>query len=134
GTLVDYHSNPPAVASVDPRNFIRTAAAGVATITASVKYQGARKSTQFTICVLPELDSLTVAGQRVPGFEPDKYSYDVIVPDDVTSAPHVDAGTPDGTATVEVTQANGVPGSATITVTSADGIPITYTIYFAHPA
>ncbi len=128
-----YSSDRPGVVAVGPGDTIRTLRNGVATVTATATYRGVSRSTQFVVCVVSELSRLTVGGQLVPGFHPDTYSYDVIVPDG-SPAPEVGARTADPFASVQITQASSVPGTATVTETGPDGINQTYTVYFAHPA
>jgi beta-glucosidase len=128
-----YSSDRPGVVAVGPGDTIRTLRNGVATVTATATYRGVSRSTQFVVRVVSELSRLTVGGQLVPGFHPDTYSYDVIVPDG-SPAPEVGARTADPFASVQITQASSVPGTATVTETGSDGIHQTYTVYFAHPA
>lgn len=51
GMKFEYSSNRPNVVSVDNKGVIRTIKDGAATITATVKYQGVEKSTNFVIYV-----------------------------------------------------------------------------------
>ncbi|MEE6260780.1 glycoside hydrolase family 3 C-terminal domain-containing protein [Plantactinospora sonchi] len=51
GAVVRYRSNRPQVVSVDPAGVIRTRATGIATVTASVTYQGVTRSTDFVVGV-----------------------------------------------------------------------------------
>ena len=133
GMHFTFTSDHPNVVSASPDGGIRTRSNGVATITATATYHGARVSTQFVVRVLSELDRLTVNGQPVRGFHPDTFSYDEIVPD-VLGTPRISASSPDPFASVVVKQATGVPGRSTVTVTGPDGITTTYTVYFAHRA
>lgn len=130
GMDASFTSDHPEVVAAGPWG-IRTQRNGVATITATVRYHGVSRSTQFVVRVLSELDRLTVDGRPLPGFHPDTSSYDVIVPESA-GAPRVAAASPDPTASTTVTQAGGVPGVATVTVTGPDGITQTYRLYFAH--
>lgn len=67
----------------------------------------------------------------VPGFSPDKLSYDVELPSDYIGTPSVMATANDAAANVSVTQATSVPGTATIVVTAEDGTTrLTYTVNF----
>jgi beta-glucosidase len=133
GMRFSFSSDHPGIVAIGPANTIRTLRNGVATVTATATYRGFTRSTQFVVRVLSELDRLSVAGRPMPGFHPDTYSYDVIVPDGAP-IPRVSAASPDRFATVDVTQASSVPGHATVTVTGPDGITLTYTVYFAHRA
>lgn len=130
GMRFSFSSDHPGVVAIGPGESIRTLRNGVATVTATVTYRGVTRSTQFVVRVLSELDRLAVDGRPVPGFHPDTYSYDMIVPDHAP-VPTVSATSPDRSASVAVTQAAGVPGHATVTVTGPDGISLTYTVYFA---
>jgi beta-glucosidase len=51
GMTVRYQSNRPAVVLVDPTGTIRTVEPGVATVTATVSYQGVTASTTFVVDV-----------------------------------------------------------------------------------
>ncbi|HEU5157876.1 MAG TPA: glycoside hydrolase family 3 C-terminal domain-containing protein [Streptosporangiaceae bacterium] len=51
GMTVRYRSNRPAVVSVDRAGVVRTAAPGVATVTATVTYRGAMASSRFVVYV-----------------------------------------------------------------------------------
>jgi beta-glucosidase len=129
GTRVTYVSDHPDV--VDVRDgTIRTVRNGVATVTAIVTDHGVTASTSFVVRVLSELDRLAVNGHTLPGFNPDTYDYDVIVPQGAPT-PQISAGTPAGGATVAVTQPTSVPGTGTVTITGPDGIASTYTVNFA---
>jgi beta-glucosidase len=130
GMSFKFTSDRPDVVNVAPDGTIHTIGNGVATITATAAYHGVSSSTQFVIRVLSELDRLAVDGGALPGFHPDTYSYDVIVPDGA-AVPQISAGTPDRSASVEITQATSVPGTATVTETGPDGIATSYNVYFA---
>jgi len=133
GMSFKFTSDRPDVVNVAPNGTIRTIGNGVATITATATDQGVSSSTQFVIRVLSQLDRLAVNGATLPGFNPDTYGYDVIVPDG-TGVPQISASSPDPTASVAVTQATSVPGIATVTETGPDGIASTYNVYFARRA
>jgi beta-glucosidase len=151
---VHFASDRPGVAAVARNGTIRTLSPGVATITATATYRGVSKSTQFVVRVLSELDDLAVrvpgrtsAGRRqatrpggrragvvaVPGFEPDTFSYEVIVPDRA-KVPQISAHSPDPLARVRIAQTGSVPGTATVRVTGPDGMTSTYKVYFARHA
>jgi beta-glucosidase len=149
GMRVTYTSDNPTVVGVS-HGTIRTLSNGVATITASVAYHGATASGQFVVRVLSELATIelgprlahatrghkhkrTATGTPLPGFEPDIYSYDVIVPTG-QQVPRLSARSPDRRARVRVAQATAVPGTAHITIVGPDGITHTYAVYFARPA
>jgi len=131
-----FSSDHPQVVSVARDGTIKTVANGVATITVTATLNGVSKSTSFVVRVLSELSGITVNGVPLPGFQPDTYGYDLIVPDAYVGVPHLAATTPDHhhAATVNVTQPASVPGTGTIAVTGPDGVTITYNVYFAYPA
>ena len=79
-STVRYASDHPRVVSVDRGGTIRTVGDGVATITATVSLNGTSRSTRFVIRVSSKLAQLKVDGTVLPGFSPDTYDYDVIVP------------------------------------------------------
>jgi beta-glucosidase len=154
--VVHYSSDDPRVVSVARDGAIDTVGDGVATITATVTYNGVRRSTQFVVRVVSELQQLRVDGKPLPGFAPDTYSYDVIVPKSkkqpkqpkrrtgkgkakrpaapkLPAIPRVSVTAPDRSSHVRVSQARKVPGEASVTITGRDGIASTYHIYFARP-
>jgi regulation of enolase protein 1 (concanavalin A-like superfamily) len=148
GMTVRYTSDRPRVVSVSG-GVIRTVASGVATITANVFYNGGSASTQFVVRALSELGGISVRlpakkprkgsksnGPRLvplPGFHPDTYSYDVIVPPN-KRVPRISVSSPDRRARVRVSQASGAPGATRVSVRGPDGITLNYTVYFARPA
>lgn len=129
GMTFAYSSNRPEVVTVDGSGVIRTVGNGAATVTATATYGGVSRSTTFVVRVLSYLDGITFNGRPVGGFLPDRFAYDVVVPDGVSTVPQIAATAPGGT--VAVTQATAVPGTATITATGADGIVATYAVSFA---
>jgi beta-glucosidase len=133
GMTFSYSSDRPDVVSVAPDGTITTVSNGVATITATATYDGISRSTSFVVRVLSELNGIRINGVPLPGFQPDTFNYDFIVPDLATGVPQVTATTPDAAASVSVTQAGAVPGTATIAVTGPDGITLTYRVHFAYP-
>jgi beta-glucosidase len=149
GSHVSFTSDNPGVVDVSGQT-IRTLASGVATITASVTYNGATASGRFVVRVVAEGDGIALrlrpvkpshkhkgktAAQTVPlpGFEPDTFTYDVIVPGG-QRAPRLVASRPDRSSQVQVRQAPGVPGAASVMIMGPDGIRHQYTVYFARPA
>lgn len=76
---------------------------------------------------LPKLTSLTVNGQLIDEFGPNRTYYNLMLyDDDMNTVPEI-AATADAGAQVSVQQATKVPGSATVTVTK-DGISKVYQI------
>ncbi len=149
GMTVRYTSDRPRIVSVSG-GVIRTVANGVATITAKVSYNRASASTQFVVRALSELGgmSIRVPGTKaargkgkvtgphfapLPGFHPDTFTYDVIVPRQMR-VPRISVTKGDRRSRVRVKQAAGVPGAALVSVRGADGLTTTYTVYLARPA
>ncbi len=155
GLSVRYTTDHPKVVSISGAA-IRTVANGVATVTATVTYHGHSAATQFVVRVLSQLSGISVKtpakSERVkggqgkartrtgggsfvplPGFYPDAFDYDVLVPNDL-HAPRIRANSPDRRARVRVQQAAEVPGTASVAVTGPDGLTSTYRVHFARPA
>jgi beta-glucosidase len=149
GMRVTYTSDNPAVVGIS-RGTVHALSNGVATVTASVTYHGVTASGQFVVRVLSELGAINLEARPIhrtkrhkhkrgpvetplPGFEPDTYTYEVIVPGN-QQAPRLSARSSDRHARVRVAQATAVPGTAHITVAGPDGITRLYTVYFARPA
>jgi len=152
GARVSFASDNPAVVKVSGHG-VRTVANGVATITASVTYHGSTASGQFVVRVLSELDGIglklrprgasrnvkkkskkkAAAPTPLPGFKPDRYFYELVVPAN-QRAPRILATSTDHRAQVHVRQAAAVPGTGQVTITGSDDITQRYTIYFARPA
>jgi regulation of enolase protein 1 (concanavalin A-like superfamily) len=150
GMRVKFSSDHPKVVSV-AKGKIQTVANGVATITATVTYHRRSASGKFVVRVLSELNSITLKipaapakgknkkqkgkGTSIPlrGFEPDQFSYDVIVPAGV-HLPRISATTADKRAHIRTGQLGRLPGTARIRITGPDGLTQTYRLYFARPA
>lgn len=134
GMTFNYISNRPGVVSVDGSGVIRTVAAGVATITATVTYSSVSQSTTFVVRVLPSLSAITVDGIPISPFSPSTNNYDLIMPDSTITVPMVSATATHPASVLTVTQAITLPGLATLVVAGDEGIPITYTIALAFKA
>jgi len=82
GMTISYKSNRPSVVSVDENGVIRTVGPGVATITATVTYNGESASGEFVVYVVssPYLDNITVNGTPIPNFKNDTLTYSIEVP------------------------------------------------------
>jgi beta-glucosidase len=153
---VHYATDDPRVVAVARDGTIHTLAPGVATVTATVAYNGTRKSTQFVMRVVSELEQLKVDGKPLPGFNPDTYDYDVIVPvppkkpkqpkrrngkgapkrpstPTLPAVPRISVLAPKRPSRVRIAQAGTVPGVGQVTITGRDGIAFTYHVYFARP-
>ena len=149
GTQIVFASDNPAVVSVSGGT-LRTVSNGVATVTASVTYDGATASGQFVVRVLSELGGIELklrpvkpigkhkrrtssAPVPLPGFEPDTYAYEEIVPAS-ERVPRITVQTPDRSDHAQISQAAGVPGAAHVMTMGPDGIRLMYTVYFARAA
>ncbi len=122
GAAVVYSSNRPGVVKVEDDGTIRTIASGVATITATVTYNGVSASGEFVVYVVsePYLDGITVGGEPLESFKKDRLSYSVAVPSGTAQAPTVGfVGNQNKDFTVSVAQASTVPGVAVIEVKKA---------------
>ncbi|WP_282036673.1 sugar-binding protein [Saccharicrinis aurantiacus] len=67
------------------------------------------------------LSDLTVNGSTVDGFDPNTYSYTVVVPYGTTIVPTVVATTTDDNAALVMSTANSLPGTTSVNVTAHDG-------------
>lgn len=73
-------------------------------------------------------------GTLDPAFDPNIFTYNVVLPNGTTEIPSVSADPIDFNDEIVITQADSIPGTATIVVTSADGQKInTYTVNFSTP-
>lgn len=77
------------------------------------------------------LTDLLVAGTSVPGFNPVVVHYEVILPQDASAPPSIEATAAHETSNVVITQATTIPGTGTVAVTSQDGLTTrTYSVHF----
>jgi beta-glucosidase len=135
GMTFEYSSNRPEVVSVDESGVIRTLKGGVATVTATVTYQGVSKSVDFVVYVDAKgyLDGINVDGKPLDGFVKDRFTYSVAVPYGVDTVPMVSPVSDDPDVNiVSVTQASSIPGVATIE-TQEGNFTQTYQIGFGRP-
>ncbi len=78
-----------------------------------------------------DLSNLSVDGNTVNGFNPDKLTYTVEIPADAPALPVVTATANNALASVVITDATAVPGTAEVEVTSVnEQVTKTYTINF----
>ncbi len=153
GLTASYSSDHPGIVSASGGT-LRTVGNGAATITATATYNGHSATGQFVVRTVSELSGISVKtpsntvllkpkkgkGKRtvsssfapLPGFHPDTYDYDILVPGP-RSAPPIRVSAP-RRAAVRVSQAATVPGTATATITGPDGITSSYRVHFARPA
>ena len=78
----------------------------------------------------PRLSGLTVDGQTVPGFEAEKFTYNILVDDDETNVPKI-AATPADGAQVDITPLAGPTGTAKVEVSTGAATTV-YTVSFNH--
>ena len=79
----------------------------------------------------PRLSDLTVDGEQITGFEgEDKFTYNILVDDDETKVPVIDA-TPAGDAEVKITQLTAPTGTAKVEVFTGAATTV-YTVSFNH--
>jgi len=93
-----------------------TAHDGIATQTYSINFTVAPASADAS------LSSLDVDGSAVEGFQPDNYSYDVLLPFGSTDVPAVNAVATDSNAGIVINNATVLPGTTAVVVTAQDGI------------
>jgi len=131
GMEVTYTSNRPEVVKVVDGK-VYTAAPGVATLTATVTYNGVTVSGDEVIYVMTntDVDNITVDGEQIAKFSPTRYKYSMTL-ENKTHIPvvAVESENPDLEITVE--QATELPGVATITAKDKDSdVASVYTITF----
>jgi hypothetical protein len=78
---------------------------------------------------MAKLAGLSIDGETVTDFDPNRYVYELAMPSGEAEAPRVAAVAANPNHTVAVSQAAGVPGIAKITVTDPEGIFDTGTYY-----
>src|SRR4051812_33045811 len=139
GMDISYSSNRPDVVSVEGGKRLVAVGNGVATITATATYHGQTKTRDFVVKVASLPTDLTLNGRSIGAavqgttFQPDVTTYDVILPDNVNSAPQVGIDAPRD-AQVRVVQTESVPGTTQVAVTGPEGKTLTYSVHFAHQA
>jgi uncharacterized repeat protein (TIGR02543 family) len=136
GAVVSYTSNRPDVVSVDD-GVISTVKAGVATITATVTYNGKSASGDFVVYVQSDAmpEEILVDGVPLQGYAKDRANYSIAVDYSETEPKTVSVvsnGNPTASWTVE--QADGIPGIARVVGTDAEtGRVDSYIIGFGRP-
>jgi len=134
GLQVQYSSNRDDVVRVD-HGTLRTVGSGIATITATVDYHGAKASTNFTVDVAP----LQFTSNPSTVFEAGKAGSFTVSTDAMPTATLTESGTlppgvtftdnGDGTATISGT-APSADGTYPITITAVNGVSPTVTQAF----
>ena len=131
GMKLHYFSNRPEVVKVEGDK-VYTVGPGVATLTVTAAYNGVQVSGDAIIYVMTNTDveDLTVNGETVEKFNPQKYSYKMTLgPSDPIPVVAATASNPDLEITVE--QATELPGVATVTCKDTEsGVASVYTITF----
>jgi len=77
------------------------------------------------------LANIKVNGKSINNFDPFTYNYNIVLPEETTSVPTVEAIPSDSKANIEIINATSLPGTTTIVVTAEDGsTKSTYSINF----
>ncbi|HEY6907063.1 MAG TPA: glycoside hydrolase family 3 C-terminal domain-containing protein, partial [Ignavibacteriaceae bacterium] len=129
---ISYKSNNPLVASVDDNGKVTANRSGVATIFATVIYNGTSVSGSFPVKVMPDMSpkSITVDGKKIPGYSSDIKAYSYLLKEN-SKIPVVSATAADNNIMVDVSQAKGLPGTAVIRFVDNNTLEInTYYINF----
>ncbi|MDR1135653.1 MAG: glycoside hydrolase family 3 C-terminal domain-containing protein [Clostridiales Family XIII bacterium] len=136
GAVVSYSSNRPNVVSVDG-GVIKTLEQGVATITASVSYNGETATGDFIVYVQSEAmpENILVGGEALESYAKDRTNYSIPVAYGTDTAPVVSVvGNGNPSASWEVIQADAIPGVARVIGTDAATSSVyVYTIGFGRP-
>jgi hypothetical protein len=79
-----------------------------------------------------KLSEIKVNGEALEGFDPDTYSYDVVLPEGTVDIPTVEATLTDDKGTKVIVNANALPGTTTIDAYGEDlASHITYSVNFS---
>ena len=134
GMEVTYTSNRPSVVSIQEDGTILTKSGGVATITATVSYEGVSESADFIVYVDSKgyLEGINVDGKPIEDFKEDRFKYSVCVPYGVDDIPEIEPVISDPEVEVTVTPATSIPGITTI-VTKEGSFQQTYYIGIGRP-
>lgn len=130
GMSFTYSSNRPSVVSVTD-GVIRTENPGVATITATAEYNGVSVSTDFVVYVTASnyIDTITVDGTPIPGFQKNVMNYSIEVPRGTTTIPEIVPVNTNEDVDVAYTPLTSIPGVATIVSTNRiTGAVLTYRV------
>lgn len=116
---VIFTSNNTGVATVDDLGLVTAKGPGVASITASVTVKGKTVSDSYPVKVIPEpkLNSITIDGKGISGFNPDIHAYSYLLPGEDQNK-HEVKGIPQGSGTsASVIPATKIPGTTVLTTT-----------------
>ena len=130
GMTFTYSSNRPSVVSVTG-DVIRTEAPGVATITATATYNGVSVSTDFVVYVVSSnyIDTITVDGTPIPGFQGNKLNYSIEVPAGTTIPPSIVPVNTNEDIDVACSPLTSIPGIVSIVTTNkVTGATMTYRV------
>lgn len=130
GMTFTYSTNRPSVVSVTG-DVIRTESPGVATITATAEYNGESVSTDFVVYVTASnyIDTITVDGTPIPGFQKNATNYSIEVPHGTTTIPDIVPVNTNEDIDVAYTPLTSIPGVATIITTNKiTGTVLTYRV------
>ena len=120
GTTVTYASNRPEVVKVDGDD-ITTVAPGVATITATLTYNGESATTKFVVYVesTPYLENITVGGTPISGFQSKTFNYSVTLAS-AAAVPEIETVSSNAALIIDITKPASIPGTAVIKTTNGD--------------
>ena len=126
---ITYSSNNSSVLSVDAEGLVSAKSQGVATVTATVEYNGKSVSGSYSLKVMPDLSlsELKVAGKSILKSGLREYSF---IGKASSKAPQVSAKSVDPSLRVVVEQAPAVPGTAAVRV--IDDITSDESVYYVH--
>jgi len=98
---------------------------------ATIKVRAGYEEAIYTVSVSYDmsLSSISVNGKPLSTFDPARYSYGLVVPDELTAVPQVSATPADPGIPVEIIQATAIPGQAIINLTMGTQ-EATYTVAF----
>lgn len=110
-----YKSNNPSVVSVDQNGKITAHRSGVASVFASVTYNGTTVSDSYPVKVVPDLSPAAISVNSTPlqAFNPEVKAYSFLMKEQ-SAIPVVEAKAVSEEIGVEVEQASAIPGTAII--------------------
>ncbi|MBE7007529.1 MAG: hypothetical protein E7424_10410, partial [Ruminococcaceae bacterium] len=131
GMTFTYESNRPSVVKVEGDQ-IKAAGPGVATVTVTGTLDGKTVTADFVayVEVSTDVSEITVDGEPLPKFSPDKYKYSMTL-ENGKDIPVVAASANNEDLEITVTQATALPGEAIVECKDpASGVSSVYTITF----
>lgn len=114
-TEVIYKTTNPSVVTVDQNGMITAHKPGVASVIASVTYNGTTASDSYPVKVVPDLTPATISVNGIPlqSFKPEVKAYSFQMKKQ-SSLPMVKATAVSETTTVEIDQVTSIPGTAIV--------------------